>query len=188
MRGPSLTVQTPSVDEPIFGLLPHLPGCGDIYDRTTGPRMRANCVDNPDVLEAVGYVGTPPSGSCSLSGGAAVLASASGFGWQGCLGYTDARPLTVNVAGGADSTTACLKACAAAGPQSCGVEFGGQARLLLLRKADVAVLRSRFEDRARPGRRNLHDALQGRSGPVLRRPQVTRLLRPRRVIASRQGL
>lgn len=73
------------MDEQVLGLLPALPGCGTIFDASTGPKMRADCVDNPDVLTpAVGYVGdTPPAGACSLSGGAAVLPSAKGFGWVG---------------------------------------------------------------------------------------------------------
>ena len=124
-----LTWQTSLVDEQVFGLLDHLPGCGAIYDRTTGPRMRPDCVDNPDILTpAVGFVGSPPAGSCALSGGASTVATSNGYAWQQCLGYIDARPLSVNVDGGANTVDACLKQCAAAGLAVCGLEYGGQVR------------------------------------------------------------
>ncbi|KZT32073.1 WSC-domain-containing protein [Sistotremastrum suecicum HHB10207 ss-3] len=117
---------TPQVDEVVLGTLPKLPGNNPVtYTAGTPPPSTAA---PPAILSPpTAYTGSsPPPGACTLSGGAAIVPSASGYGYTGC--YVDGSPRTLSntIQPATKNVESCLALCKSAGYKYCGLEYGGE--------------------------------------------------------------
>ena len=116
---------TPSIDEPVYGTLPALPGTNPIPN---APNPATTAVPVTYLSPVLQYAGnSSPAGSCQLSGGAGTLASYNGYTSIGCVvDSISSRTLGNTLRPAKFTLQGCIDACKAAGYKYCATSYSNE--------------------------------------------------------------